>query len=117
MALASQKDTKPLIVEYVSTAVNGEGRLYARHSSVQQLPRLVRTIFYGNTHKEIDISEAHYKLIRLEAKSNFMPIGPLRETLSCSFKRNHQELDQALGRGACSCQKLCHRDFISTASI
>ena len=46
----------PLIVEYVSTAVDGEGRLYARHSSAQQLPRLVRTIFYGNTHKEIDIS-------------------------------------------------------------
>ena len=91
MALASQKGTKPLIVEYVSTAVDGEGRLYARHSSAQQLPRLVRTIFYGNTHKEIDISGAHYELIRLGAKSNLMPIGPLREALSRSFAEDHPD--------------------------
>ena len=91
MALASQKGTKPLIVEYVSTAVDGEGRLYARHSSAQQLPRLVRTIFYGNTHKEIDISGAHYELIRLGARSNLMPIGLLREALSRSFAEDHPD--------------------------
>ena len=85
MALASQKGTKPLIVEYVSAALDGEGRLYARHSSAQQLPRLVRAIFYGNTHKEIDISGAHYELIRLGAKSDLMPIGPLRDALSPQF--------------------------------
>ena len=85
MALASQKGTKPLIVEYVSAALDGEGRLYARHSSAQQLPRLVRAIFYGNTHKEIDISGAHYELIRLGARSNLMPIGPLRDAFSRSF--------------------------------
>ena len=92
MALASQKGTKPLIVEYVSTAVDGEGRLYARHSSAQQLPRLVRTIFYGNTHKEIDISGAHYELIRLGARSNLMPIGLLREALSRSFAEDHPDI-------------------------
>ena len=43
MALASQKGTKPLIVEYVSAALDGEGRLYARHSSAQQLPMATRT--------------------------------------------------------------------------
>ena len=91
MALASQKGTKPLIVEYVSAAVDGEGRLYARHSSAQQLPRLVRTIFYGNTHKEIDISGAHYELIRLGAKSNLMPIGPLRDALSRSFTEDYPD--------------------------
>ena len=91
MALASQKGTKPLIVEYVSAALDGEGRLYARHSSAQQLSRLVRTIFYGNTHKEIDISGAHYELIRLGAKSDLMPIGPLRDALSRSFTEDHPD--------------------------
>ena len=91
MALASQKGTKPLIVEYVSAALDGEGRLYARHSSAQQLPRLVRAIFYGNTHKEIDISGAHYELIRLGARSNLMPIGPLRDALSRSFTEDYPD--------------------------
>ena len=91
MALASHKGTKPLIVEYLSAALDGEGRLYARHSSAQQLPRLVRTIFYGNTHKEIDISGAHYELIRLGAKSNLMPIRPLRDALSRSFTEDHPD--------------------------
>ena len=91
IALASQKGTKPMIVEYLSSAVDGEGRLYAKHSSAQQLPRLVRTIFYGKTHKEIDISGAHYELIRLGAKSHLIPIGPLREALSRSFAENHPD--------------------------
>ena len=89
IALASQKGTKPMIVEYLSSAVDGEGRLYAKHSSAQQLP--VRTIFYGKTHKEIDISGAHYELIRLGAKSHLIPIGPLREALSRSFAENHPD--------------------------
>ena len=72
--------------------MDGEGRLYARHSSAQQLPRLVRTIFYGNTHKEIDISGAHYELIRLGARSNLMPIGLLREALSRSFAEDHPDI-------------------------
>ena len=91
MALASQKGTKPLIVEYVSAALDGEGRLYARHSSAQQLPRLARAIFYGNTHKEIDISGAHYELIRLGARSTLMPIGPLRDALSRSFTEDYPD--------------------------
>lgn len=65
IAVSSQKGTKPLIVEYVSAALDGEGRLYARHSSAQRLPRLLRAILFGNTHKEVDISGAHYELIRL----------------------------------------------------
>ena len=89
IAVSSQKGTKPLIVEYVSAAIDGEGRLYARHSSAQQLPRLIRAILYGNSHKEVDISGAHYELIRLGAKSNLMPIGPLRDALSRSFSVDH----------------------------
>ena len=89
IAVSSQKGTKPLIVEYVSAAIDGEGRLYARHSSAQQLLRLIRAILYGNTHKEVDISGAHYELIRLGAKSNLMPIGPLRDALSRSFTEDH----------------------------
>ena len=86
IAVASQKGTKPLIVEYVSAAIDGEGRLYARHSSAQQLPRLVRAILYGNTHKEVDISGAHYELIRLGAKSNVMPIGAIKR---CPLSQLH----------------------------
>ena len=89
IAVSSQKGTKPLIVEYVSAAIDGEGRLYARHSSAQQLPRLIRAILYGNSHKEVDISGAHYELIRLGAKSNLLPIGPLRDALSRSFSFDH----------------------------
>ena len=73
----------------MSAAIDGEGRLYARHSSAQQLPRLIRAILYGNSHKEVDISGAHYELIRLGAKSNLMPIGPLRDALSRSFSVDH----------------------------
>ena len=89
IAVASQKGTKPLIVEYVSAAIDGEGRLYARHSSAQPLPRLVRAILHGNTHKKVDISGAHYELIRLGAKANLMSIGPLRDALSRSFTEDH----------------------------
>ena len=71
MAVSSQKGTKPLIVEYVSAALDGEGRLYARQSSAQRLPRMLRAILFGNTHKEVDISGAHYELIRLGAKSMY----------------------------------------------
>ena len=88
-AVSSQKGTKPLIVEYVSAAIDGEGRLYARHSSAQQLPRLIRAVLYGNSHKEVDISGAHCELIRLGAKSNLLPIGPLRDGLSRSFSVDH----------------------------
>ena len=42
-------------------------------------------------HKEIDISGAHYELIRLGAKSHLIPIGPLREALSRSFAENHPD--------------------------
>jgi len=86
MAVSSQKGTKPLIVEYVSAALDGEGRLYARQSSAQRLPRMLRAILFGNTHKEVDISGAHYELIRLGAKSTLLPIGPFRDALSRSFR-------------------------------
>ena len=89
MALAGHKGTKPLIVEYLSAALDGEGRLYARHSSAQQLTRTSAYNFFI-THKEMDISGAHYELIRLGAKSNLMPNRPLRDALSRSFTRTIQ---------------------------
>ena len=95
IAVSSQKGTKPLIVEYVSAALDGEGRLYARHSSAQRLPRLLRAILFGNTHKEVDISGAHYELIRLGAKSTLLPIGPLREALSRSFGMDCSAVQQS----------------------
>ena len=86
IAVASQKGTKPLIVEYVSAAIDGEGRLYARQSCAPRRPRMLRAVLFGGTHKEVDISGAHYELIRLGSRSTLVPIGPLRQALLRSFR-------------------------------
>ncbi len=77
LALATHKSTKPLCVEYVSSSADGYGRLYARLTCAQQLPRELRLLLYGNTHKEVDISGAHYELIRVSLRSSSLP--PIRE--------------------------------------
>ena len=51
IVLATQKLTKPMVVEYVASSVDGQGRVYARQVGAQQLPRDVRALVYGRTHK------------------------------------------------------------------
>lgn len=58
IALSSHKGSKPFCVEYVAAASDGMGRLYARQSCAQRLPRTLRTILYGASHWEVDISGA-----------------------------------------------------------
>ena len=40
------------------------GRLYAIESAAQTLPKQFRLLLYGTTHTELDISGAHYEIIR-----------------------------------------------------
>ena len=82
IALATKKGSQMMSVEYVTPASDGRGRLYARQIGAQSLPRQLRLLIYGETHKEVDISGAHYELTRLLCKSQSLPpISALREKL------------------------------------
>ena len=47
IALATKKGSTAMSVEYVATASDGEGRLYARQIGAQSLPRNLRLLMYG----------------------------------------------------------------------
>ena len=64
IVLATLKCTQPMVVEYVASATDGQGRVYARQAGAQQLAKEVRTLVYGNTHKEVDMTGAHYEILR-----------------------------------------------------
>ena len=82
IALATKKGSTMMSVEYVTTANDGRGRLYARQIGAQSLPRQLRLLIYGDTHKEVDMSGAHYELTRALCKSQSLPsIGVLRDWL------------------------------------
>ena len=82
IVLATQKLTKPLVVEYVAGSVDGQGRVYARQAGAQQLPKSIRAFVYGKTHKEVDMTGAHYEILRRLSQSDTLPsIMPLRERL------------------------------------
>ena len=44
------------------------GRFYSVGNAAQRLPRQVRLLLFGNSHWEIDISGAHYELMRRQCK-------------------------------------------------
>ena len=46
IVLATRKLTKPMLVEYLSSSVDGYGRVYARHAGAQLLPKDVRAMIY-----------------------------------------------------------------------
>ena len=75
-----------MCVEYVSAATDGRGRLYARQISAQTLPRELRLLAYGATHKEVDMSGAHYELIRaMCASESLPPVRTLRQKLRLAW--------------------------------
>ena len=106
-------------VEYIAAAEDGMGRLYARQSCAQRLPRILRTILYGDSHWEVDISGAHYELLRIGSKSfTLPPVRTLREHLYDVWKstRFQEEEDEEVrknvtpliaGRGP-PCSKLTY---------
>ncbi len=82
LVTATQRLTKPLCVEYVAAAEDGMGRLYARQISAQSLAREARYLLYGQTHKEVDMSGAHYEILRrCVGASQIPPIAQLREAI------------------------------------
>ena len=85
LALATRNVTTPLTVEYLTPANDASGRLYATQICAQRLPRELRLLIYGSTHKEVDLTGAHYELIRAMTGSVTLPPtrllrGRLRET-------------------------------------
>ena len=82
IALATHQCQTAMTVEYVASATDGRGRLYAKHCCAQTLPRDLRLLVYGATHKEVDMSGAHYELIRaICASQSLPPVCELRESL------------------------------------
>ena len=82
IALATKKGSTAMSVEYVAAASDGRGRLYARQIGAQSLPRKLRLLMYGNTHKEVDMSGAHFELTRALCVSQSLPtISALRDWL------------------------------------
>ena len=65
--------TTPLTVEYLTPANEASGRLYATQICAQRLPRELRLLIYGSTHKEVDLTGAHYELIRAMTGSVTLP--------------------------------------------
>ena len=81
-----------MVVEYLAGSEDGKGRVYARQTSAQQLPRSVRTLVYGGTHKEVDMSGAHYEIVwRLVGSSTLPPIHDLREQLGRLWQEHDNE--------------------------
>ena len=62
------------------------GRYYAVGNTAQRLPRQVRLLLFGSSHWEIDISGAHYELMRRHCKTaavhlELPPIAQARERI------------------------------------
>ena len=73
LALATRNVTIPLTVEYLTPANDASGRLYATQICAQRLPRELRLLMYGSNHKEVDLTGAHYELIRAMTGSVTLP--------------------------------------------
>ena len=84
-------------VEYIASDADGRGRLYARHTCAQSLPtRGLRLLLYGATHKEVDMSGAHYELIRALCASRSLPsVHELRRWLQQLWSSRLESADAA----------------------
>ena len=86
LALATRNVTTPLTVEYLTPANDANGRLYATQICAQKLPRELRLLIYGRTHKEVDLTGAHYELIRaLTGSVTLPPTSLLRDRLKATW--------------------------------
>ena len=75
-----------LSVGYKPTVDALGGRFYSVGNAAQRLPRQVRLLLFGNSHWEIDISGAHYELMRRQCKTNGSPYV----TANCANERLSQ---------------------------
>ena len=72
-----------LSVGYKPTVDALGGRFYSVGNAAQRLPRQVRLLLFGNSHWEIDISGAHYELMRRQCKTDevhltLQPVAQMR---------------------------------------
>ena len=79
-----------LSVGYKPTVDAFGGRFYSVGNAAQRLPRQVRLLLFGNCHWEIDISGAHYELMRRQCKAAevhlaLLPIAQARAYLRGAF--------------------------------
>ena len=90
----------PLVVEYVASAEDGRGRLYARQFAGQRVPRTLRLAAYGRGHQEVDMIGAHYEIIRRSISgSTLPPILQLRALLRAEWHRDAgQECEEVVKR-------------------
>ena len=92
LLMATAKLTRALCVEYIGSAEDGLGRLCARQVSAQSLSREARSLIYGSTHREVDISGAHYEILRHTSGEASLPsIMRLRDMISLDCQGSGEE--------------------------
>ena len=95
---ATKTCTSLLAVEYVASAEDGVGRLYARQFSAQRVPRSLRLVAYGLGHQEVDMTGAHYEIVPRSIEGcTLPPIKQLRALLREEWRQaNCHECDDAV---------------------
>ena len=87
-----------LNVGYKPTVNSMGGRFYSVGNAAQRLPRQVRLLLFGNSHWEIDISGAHYELMRRQCRAaevhlTLLPIAQMRSYLTRALSAQIAEND------------------------
>ena len=90
-----------LNVGYKPTVNSMGGRFYSVGNAAQRLPRQVRLLLFGNSHWEIDISGAHYELMRRQCRAAevhlaLLPIAQMRSYLTRALSAQIAENDMSL---------------------
>ena len=90
-----------LNVGYKPTVNSMGGRFYSVGNAAQRLPRQVRLLLFGNSHWEIDISGAHYELMRRQCRAaevhlSLLPITQMRSYLTRALRAQIAETDISL---------------------
>ena len=90
-----------LNVGYKPTVNSVGGRFYSVGSAAQRLPRQARLLLFGNSHWEIDISGAHYELMRRQCRAaevhlSLLPITQMRSYLTRALRAQIAETDISL---------------------
>lgn len=87
IALSTRKLTTAHTVEYVASATDGAGRVYAKQACAQM--EVIRAYLFAKNHQEVDIVGAHYELIRRHSHaSSLPPISQLRRQLELIWEGN-----------------------------
>ena len=97
LAVATARMKRPICVEYIGAAEDGLGRLYARQPSAQQLSRDARYLVYGQSHKEIDISGAHYEIVRRTSGNESLPsIAKARKMIHADCQSDGEDVENSV---------------------